>query len=344
MAQAIVALSKMARDLALNIRQKANEYTIYTMPRQLCSDLKPIEGSLKEFTGYLFERYETLVFIMATGIVVRIIAPYLQHKSVDPAVLVLDSSGRHVISLLSGHLGGANEKAIELAELIGATPVITTASDLSSKPAVDMLAKQKGLIIKDYTRAKELTALIIEEKMIGILSDFPVKFNDLPANVRLVDAPLSGLRGLIYITNKLMLPALNYPVVQLIAPSITIGIGCKRGISEGQISAALDSILRQLNIAKQAVNRVASIDLKKDEPGIIALARNLGAEYITYPVEKLQEVEQLFTGSAFVKKTVGVAAVCEPAGYLASNYGRCLLPQKKCSGLTISVWQEEVKL
>lgn len=343
MSTAIITLSKAARDLALKIKQTNNSYCIYTMPKYQLEGTELIDGKFSSFVGDIFNKYDTLIFIMATGIVVRSIAPYLKHKSLDPAVLVVDNKAQYVISLLSGHLGGANEKAEQLAKEISATAIITTASDLNHKLAVDMFAKQNNLVIKDFNNAKLVTSLIINEEQVGILTDFALKRVLLPHNVKIIKSINNDINGLIYITNKQVLPQFSGELVQLIKPNIVIGIGCKKGIEANHVINTVYAKLKQLNLANEAVVKIASVDIKKNEPAILELAKKLGVSYITYSVKELNEVEHLFEISQFVKKTIGVGTVCEAAGYLASQQGECLVKKEKHSGVTLSIWQEGVK-
>ncbi len=141
----IVSISIQGNELALKIASQVDKATCYTLPKWNNPKFKQIKGKLSEFCEELFFEYEALIFIMATGIVVRCIAPLIKDKEKDPAVIVIDDAGKNVISLLSGHLGGANELCIQIAKSISANPVITTASDVNQLPSVDMMAKSKEL-------------------------------------------------------------------------------------------------------------------------------------------------------------------------------------------------------
>lgn len=334
---AVITLSKKSLELALVIKREIHEIDIYTMPKYIKHGVKPIEGGLRKFNKFLFENYDTLVYIMAAGIVVRDISPYLKHKSLDPAVLVLDNNGQYVISLLSGHLGGANEKAKYLADAIGAVPVITTASDTNNKIAVDMIAKKYNLVITNFQKAKEITSLIVNDYKVGVISD--INFQEkLPSNMAVIDSQNENVEGIIYISNKERV-ILEKNFVQLIPQNIIIGIGCRKGTRSDNITGFIDENLEKLNISKRAVNKIVSIDVKKSEEGIIRTAEKYRVEFKTYNYKEIKEVEDLFQCSEFVKNTVGVGAVCEPTGYLASNKGKCLLPKTAKDGMTLSIWE-----
>ena len=337
---AVITLSKKSLQLALRIKDKLHEIDVYTMPKFIKYGVKPIEGGLRTFNKCLFENYDTLVYIMATGIVVRDISPYLKHKSIDPAVLVLDNNGEFVISLLSGHLGGANEKAKSLAKLIGATPVITTASDTNNKIAVDMIAKKYNLVINNFKKAKEITALIVNDDKVGVITEISFK-EELPDNMVIINTEEENVEGIIYISNKEKIN-IKKNFVQLIPKNIIIGIGCRKGTKADNITSFIEKNLEKLNISKKSIKALVSIDIKKSEEGIIKAAEKYGVEFKTYNYKEIKEVENLFISSDFVKKTTGVGAVCEPTGYLASNKGRCLLEKIAKEGITLSIWEEEL--
>lgn len=158
MRYAIIALTAGAVKFGETLKYQLKEADLYVLPKFSGEGHKFIEGSLMDFTGTLFDKHRVIIFIMATGIVVRAIAEHLKNKTVDPAVIVMDEKGRFVISLLSGHIGGANSEAEKIASLTGAVPVITTASDLNNKLAVDQLALKYNCSMDDMKRATEITA------------------------------------------------------------------------------------------------------------------------------------------------------------------------------------------
>ncbi|SJZ42260.1 cobalt-precorrin 5A hydrolase [Garciella nitratireducens] len=297
-------------------------------------------GTLKNLVGELFQRYEYLLFIMATGIVVRVISPYLKDKTTDPGVMVMDEKGRFVISLLSGHLGGANAYTQKIAKSIGATPVITTASDVLDLISVDLLAKQLHCEIESLQKAKEVTADIVNKKRVGILSDISV---DIPEkeNIQIIKSKeIQDCDSVIYITHKIISDPFPRSV-QLIPQNILVGIGCKRGTESKKMIQQLYEVFQDLEIHIKSLKKISSIDLKQDEKGILELG-----EYFKIPVEfierrKIKRIENLFESSEFVKKSIGIGAVAEPCGYLISHGGKCLMKKRKKSGITLSIWKEK---
>ncbi|MTI65212.1 MAG: cobalt-precorrin 5A hydrolase [Firmicutes bacterium] len=335
---AVITLTKGALIKAKEIKKKLPTIDIYTLSKLNDKTVKSINGSLKEFVGRIFFKYDTLIFIMATGIVVRVIGEYLESKTKDPAILVMDEKGDFVISLLSGHLGKANEKALFLSDKINATPVITTASDVKKTIAVDTLAMKLNCLIDDMTKAKDITSLIVNEEPVGLISDIKVN-TKLAKNIYLDKFNKKDVLGIIYITNKnKMIEYKNY--VKLIPKNIVVGIGCKKGKKSKDIIKAIYMALEKLNLNKKAIKSITTVDVKINEIGIIKAARYFNAELKIIDREKIKKIENKFKTSEFVKKSIGVGAVCEPCGFITSNKGKCLLEKKAYDGITLSVWEE----
>lgn len=334
---AIITLNRKSIELASQVKNRFGKEVsidIYTMEKYLKDGLRRIEGGLGKFNETLFRDYKVIIYVMAMGIVVRDMAPYLKHKSVDPAVLCISIDGSYVIPVLSGHLGGANELAYRIASGIKATPVITTASDILDKMAVDMFAKKHNFIIGSFKRAKDITAMMINNEQIEIISDIPLK------GVDVVDEPSHEAKGIIHVSYKtnrdFMLPS-----VTLIPKKLVVGIGARRGTPYEVIKSLLDTVLIKYHLSKKAIKMVASIDLKKDEVGVIELAKDLDVPFMTYKAKVIQEVMDRFEGSEFVEKITGVGAVSMPSGYLASNKGLCIVDKVAKNGITLSIWEEK---
>lgn len=333
---AIVTLTSYGLALAKKIKKTYPKSEIYTTKHHIDNSCKLIEPSLGSLTKNLFEEEQIILFIMATGIVVRTIAPYLKHKSQDPAILVMDEKGQYVISLLSGHIGNANRYANEIAVEMDATPIITTSSDLNQVMAVDMFAKEQKCQVMDFVKAKEITAYLIEKEPISILSNLK-EFQEV------VHKEMEP-KGAIIISRK---PPLNFeynipssiPIAWIVPQKIVVGIGCRRNKEKETLRQFLVECLDEIGSPIQSVAKIMSVSLKADEPGLIALAKDLKIPFECLFVDELQKEENRFEGSEFVKKTLGVASVSEPAGYIGSNKGRCLLPVRKRDGITISLWE-----
>lgn len=334
---AIVTLTSYGVALAKRVQQHYPQSDIYTLKNHKDEACKLIEPNLSLLTKELFEKEKILLYIMATGIVVRTIAPYLVHKSKDPAVLVMDEKGQFVISLLSGHLGCANTYANEIAERLAATPIITTSSDLNGVKAVDMLASELRCSVMDFVKAKEVTALLIERESVAILSDIK-SFDDVLQQV-------TDPKGAIIISHTppqgtaYGLKA-TIPIAWIVPKNLVAGIGCRKGKDIETIRQVLSDCLESIKRPIQSIAKIASVELKANETGLIDLAKELRIPFECYSVEELKIVEDQFEGSAFVKETIGVSSVSEPAGYIGSNKGICRVAVQKRDGVTISLWEK----
>lgn len=297
--------------------------------------LFPVDVSLKEWTKEQFHKKDAIFFIGAAGIAVRAIAPFLQGKEKDPAVVVLDDMGQFSISLLSGHLGGANELANRAAEITGALAVITTATDNHGKFAVDLFAKEHGLFITQIHKIKEISSAVLNGKTVGFYSDFPIEGN-LPEGL-IKNQP--GLADL-YITIKDKTEEDRSHSLKLVPRIVVLGIGCRKGVAEQAIKAAVDQVLKEWNISKESLAVCASIDIKKEETGICEFAAFHGIPFVTYPAEVLCAEEGDFSASSFVKQITGVDNVCERAAAVCVKElggGSLLVKKQAVNGVTVAV-------
>ncbi len=279
--------------------------------------------------GELFGTSDAILVIGACGIAVRAIAPYLKGKSEDPAVAVAGEDGKYVISLLSGHLGGANDFSRQVAALIGAEPVITTATDVNHKFAVDDWAVKHDLILADISMIKEISGAVLNGEKVGFYSSYPVEGN-LPPELS-GDIQDAGICISPDIALKPFARTLN-----LMPRNIVLGIGCKKDVAGEVIINAVTDTLRRFKLDKRRICRICSVDIKAGEKGILKLAEVLKAEYLTFTAEELKQVPGDFNGSEFVKKTVGVDNVCERSAMLGSGCGRKLIPKTALEGVTLS--------
>ncbi len=272
---------------------------------------------------------DAIIFVGATGIAVRAIAPFICGKAVDPAVLVIDEAGRYVISLLSGHLGGANALARTAASLIEAEPIITTATDAESAFAVDTFAKENGFLLTDLQKAKEVSAKVLRGEKLRIYSDIQMeRLVQRPArheaelvsaqDIDRADIVISYRTHILKPTEKLS-QAIG---LRLIAKRVHVGLGARKGVTQAEVAAAVATCLEDAGIDPRAVVALASIDLKKQEAGILAYSYESGVPFVTYTAEELRTVEGTFAGSSFVQSVTGVANVCErAAAYAAGRSG-----------------------
>lgn len=295
---------------------------------------KPVDESIREWTGRRFEDSDAIVFIGACGIAVRSVAPFVKSKKLDPAVVVVDEQGKFAISLLSGHIGGANELTDEIADIIHATPVVTTATDLNDKFAVDVFAKKNGCFISDMDFAKEVSAALLAGKEVGFVSDFPW-IGEIPAGLKLLEEGQEKPELGICVTSSYM----EHPFVHtlyLIPKVVTLGVDCEKGTPKETVEKIVRKACDELLVPSIAMEQVASIDSKKDEAGILAYCEERKLPFITYTEEELKEVEGTFAESA-----VGVDNICEKSAVLGSNHsdskGRLILRNYEEEGVTVAL-------
>ena len=298
---------------------------IYTLKKFEINNTLQIDNFTDEL-GKQFNRYDAHIFIMATGIVIRKIAPLIKSKDVDPAVVVIDEQERFVISLLSGHLGGANELASDLAQQFSLLPIITTSSDITGKIAIDTLSQKMNCEMENLEKTKNITSLIVDNKKVDIL---------LPKNVTFGENGNS--EGVVITSNKE-----NIEVMRLYPKNLILGIGCRRGTLKEDILKAVDILMKKYNLSYKSIRKIATVDVKADEVGLIDAAKELGHETVIIDRSEILTVESNFKGSEFVKKQIGVTCVSEPCAYLASNKNGKFIEQKFIyNGITISIYEEK---
>ncbi len=301
---------------------------------------------LRELIGSLWHRFDAFVFLMATGIVVRMIAEHLQSKQTDPAVVVIDDAGKFAISLLSGHLGGANELARRCAFLCGANPVITTATDVNDLPSFDMLAKDNNWVIDDITRVKTLNSLLLDNREIAVV-DRTGKVRSwfhgrgkLSFYETFIDAFNSKAKGLLFVTNQNFPTTYKCDNLLILRPrDIVLGIGCNRNTPLEEIEEFVDTQLRRCFLSLKSVIRIASAEAKSDEAGLIAYAEKYGLELVFYPSHDLNQVSVPTEPSQYVMAAIGAKGVAEPAAVLASGGGTLLLKKVKSPNVTLAIAQ-----
>lgn len=270
--------------------------------------------SLEVWTAAHFSQSDGLVYVGAAGIAVRAIAPHLKSKTTDPAVVVVDECARYAIPILSGHLGGANDLARAIGRVCGALPVLTTATDVNGVFAVDEWAKRQNCLVLNPEQIKTVSAKLLAGGTVTVQSSWPIagqpprnvcQTEDRGADVLLDIHPGTGEK------------------LHLVPRIAVLGVGCKKNVSFQMLETALATFLDRTGVCEQAISAVASIDLKKNEPGLLDLCAAHGWPLKTYPAEQLREVEGQFTPSAFVKGVTGVDNVCERSAVLASGGTLC---------------------
>lgn len=344
---AIVTFSVMGAKLGLKILNIYREIGVSQIEAVTTNDraegiLPKIKTSLSEWVGLKFKSCDLVIFVGACGIAVRKIAPFVSDKKTDSAVLVIDDTGKNVISLLSGHLGGGNEQALFVAERTGANPVITTASDCSKKIAVDLFAKKNQLVIFDYGGAKDIESAILDGENIGFVSEFPTE-GKLPEEFVVIPFASGQSKkntdfelkyGIEISLHNNMRFEKN---LHLLPRCIVAGVGCKRGKTKEEILQALNICFEKVDIPIESLCKICTIDLKKDEEGLIMAAGELGSELEFYNAGRLMQAEGIFNESEFVRGVTGVDNVCERAAALGAGNVRLLLEKTKIDGVTVAL-------
>ncbi len=287
-------------------------------------------GNLSELTGELFRSEDALIFVGACGIAVRAIAPYVADKTSDPAVLVLDELALHVISLLSGHIGGANALCWKLAAALESDAVVTTATDVNRRFSVDAWAARQGLKISSMKTAKLYSSAILRRDL-PLYTDLPIE-GELPPGVYYGDTGAVGAA----VSCRDIAPFKN--TLLLVPPALYIGIGCKRDTPRERIAEAVDGVFSANALRPEAAAGLASIDVKSDEAGLLAYASERGVPIRFFTAEELRAVPGEFSASAFVAGTVGVDNVCERSAVAAAGAGARLIVKKTANnGVTVAV-------
>lgn len=289
--------------------------------------------TLREWTEKRFVSGGALVFVGAVGIAVRAIAPYVDKKWKDPAVVAVDECGRFAIPLLSGHLGGANRLARAIAELCGATPVVTTATDLHGLFAVDDWARVQNLRVVEPERIRTVSAKVLAGGALRLWSRFPIEGTP-PDEVELLSAPPAGESSPASDV-FLSVHRENGEALHLAPRAVVLGVGCRRGISRESIEDAFAAFLAESGLLPQAVRAVASIDLKKDEEGLLAFCRAHGWPLETRSAQELNETPGGFTPSPFVQSVTGTDNVCERSAAAVSG-GKILHRKRSLGGVTMA--------
>jgi cobalamin biosynthesis protein CbiG len=309
-------------------------------PARMAEDAR-IRGfnSLPALVARIFHDYDAHIFLAAAGIAVRTIAPHLEDKTRDPAVVVLDHKGTHVISLLAGHLGGANELAKRVAELTGGTPVITTATDTENVPAIDTLAASHGLVIANPERIKVINAALAEGRPVAL--DDPENRLHVTENPELAPCfTVCGSKGAdtpdtprVRVTWHV---ADDDRALILHPRALVAGIGCRRGTNLNEIVMAITGTFAAHHLALASLAGLASIDIKARETGMLEAARTLNVPMTFYSAEELSKIA-IPTPSSMVKKHIGVESVCEAAALKQTGQTSLLVPKQITGRTTLAV-------
>ena len=337
---AIVAVTNNAKELGLVLKEKLGiDCPVYTTVKIADSRTVPIEGRVIEGLRKVFQEVDVLICIMAIGAVVRGIAPVIKDKTTDPAVIVMDEKANHVISLLSGHLGGANQVTLKIAELLDSNPVITTATDTQNVVALDNIAKEVNgwreelrhlvKVFNSYLANKDCVYFYQVKPWVSDLRGLTV------IEESQIQEVLANKSPFIWLTSQAV--EVDEEVVALIHPKpYVLGVGAKKDLPPSTFMESFRAFCEQEGISSSEIAKIASIDVKKNEQAILALAQNLDCPFVTYSKEELQVVADKYPQSEFVKKTVGVGSVALASADLASK-GNVLTQRFAQNGATFAL-------
>lgn len=301
------------------------------------------KARFKESVYENFQKCDALVFVMATGIVVRTVAPLLVGKATDPAVIVIDQKGNFVISLLSGHLGGANRLAKRIASEIGAIPVITTATDVQGVISFDEFAKDNGLVIENLSELKYISSSVLKGERVELISDCPINLSEVPPEVIVTDAPIGDIRVVVSDRTNNKYQVGSEHTLLLRPKSIFIGIGCKKMVPFEHLENCYLSFLDEYEISKSSVFKIATISIKAKEEAILKLCEKYGLDLEIVSDEDINNCNHEFEESSFVKSVTGVPSVAQACSYIVSGCGDELTGKVKFPGVTMAACRKKHK-
>ncbi len=365
---AVLALTRHGVSLAMHIRDRFPRAVCHVPARHRFAVAMGAVGfdRIGEALSGIWREVDGLVCVMATGIVVRHVAPLLEHKATDPAVVVLDEKGHYVISLLSGHLGGANALAREVAAITGGQAVITTASDVRERPSLDLIAREKGLQVENLEVLSRVAGSILDDESFWVFDPYGIISRELeglngavflpeaPRSLRDVELFLSrhqaGRQNLdspesppdqsppdlagVWASEKN--PPGDLLCVILRPRNLVVGVGCNRGTPAGEIWGLMESVFGREGLSVLSIRNLASIDIKCDEKGLLEVAERLEKPLNFYSSGELAAV-QVPNPSDTVAKYVGAQSVCEATALLSANTRNLLVTKEKTKNVTLAV-------
>lgn len=335
---AIIAITKNGIAIAKKLEALSNEFDVYIPDKFKSSDssVNFFSDAVTQKIANLFQTYAAIICIFSLGAVIRLISPYIKDKKTDPAVLVIDDSAKFVISALSGHLGGANDLAIKVAELLNATPVVTTAADVNNTIPIDLVGKKFGWVIDNPENVTKVSAMMVNKEKIGVFRETGEKNwwnqNDLPENVTMVSNINSLLSdnydGSIVISDRLFF---NKELLQksvIYRPkSLVVGIGLHWDTSKETIDNGITTVLNENNLSIKSIKFITSLDKGKHVKGLDEFCKEKNLKLLLFSKEDLNKI-QVPNPSELVGKYEGTSSVSEASSLMASN-GILIVPKRK---------------
>ncbi len=350
---ALVVLTGGGLELALRLQQGLEgDAHIYANKRALKTRFPEADANaIRSFDAVglllaqLWEAYDQIVLFFALGAAVRLIAPLLQDKHSDPGVVVIDDVGRFAISVVSGHAGGANDLTRHCAHLLGAVPVVTTASDVHNTLAVDLLGDTMGWHRENSSQVTAVSAAIVNGEPVAILQeagqrdwwDTSSQSDDAKRRgeclvsdcIKSYSAP-TWPRNLVPVKEGL-------PTIVYRPPSLVLGVGCRRGVSFAALDLFTKTTVKAHHLSFQSITVLASADIKADEGALQMLAQHYSWRFETHTVEALKTVTAIATPSERVQRLIGTPSVSEAAALLSSHNGQLVVCKQKGEAMTLAV-------
>lgn len=339
----VLAITKNGISIGAKLKEIFPDWNVYA-PSKFSNDKEIIWYSepTSEKIIELFKNNKALICLFSLGAVIRLIAPHLKDKKNDPAVIVIDDKTNFVISVLSGHLGGANELTQTIAEKLNAIPVITTAADVNKTIAVDLLGRDLGWKIDDDSTVTKISAYMVNEEKIGVYQDAGKInwFKELPKNVKIYeslgDLKESNSRGHLIISDKIMNDNFLIDSVIYRPPSLVIGIGLHWETSKEKIKNGIDICLTKFNLSPKSIAKLVSIKKPSDVQGLIDIGKEIGVPVEYVDKEELSHVS-VPNPSKTVKAFEGTSSVSEAAAIKVSGGKLIVEKQKFPPDLTIAI-------
>lgn len=343
---AVLAITKNGVKIGLKLKELFNSWQIYA-PSKFSNNDNNIEWYSDSTTNKivnLFKTNDAIVCIFSLGAVIRLISPHLKDKKTDPAVIVIDDKTKFVISVLSGHLGGANELTEEIAEKLGAIPVVTTAADVNQTIAVDLLGREFGWKIEDDSTVTKVSAYMVNEEKVGIYQDVGEKNwwnKKLPSNVTiystLEDLKKSSSKGYLLITDRVIQePSIIQDAVTYRPSTLVVGVGLHWDTSKETIKEGLDFCLRKYNLSGKSIAKFVTLKKEQDVQGLIELGKEMKVPIEYFEKEELSKIT-IPNPSETVLSFEGTPSVSEAAAIKGSGGKLLVEKQKFPPNLTIAI-------
>ncbi len=350
---AVVAITRRGVETALKIKEALEKEglnsTVYAPKKYNQNGVVPLDKKFSDFIKDSYTTVDAFVAVMATGIVIRAVAPLIESKLTDPAVVGVDATGKFVISLLSGHYGGANQLSRTIAKRISATPVITTASDVTGKISADEIAKNLHLTVQNPRSLVAVNAAIVNEErvIVVLIGDVKIPMSEISCfEIKKAENGAHALEiitrydaGIIIAAEPLSIAKFVKPYTILRTKSIVVGLGARKDSTSDSMIEAVDKALERVHLPLKRVDCFATVDIKKTSKPMIEAIERLGASLEFLSVDALRSLkhQDLSPDSAMVQEKIGVGGVCERAALIAAGKNsKLILKKTKLNGVTVA--------